>query len=75
MGNGAWGMGKSSQCPMTAVALSRETRPTHCLPNAPSRRAAIPLHPQGDGVSRRLPMNVDCEDAVSSIFTIHIYLG
>ncbi|EKF06102.1 hypothetical protein FDUTEX481_00038 [Tolypothrix sp. PCC 7601] len=36
-------MGKSSQCPM---------------PNAPSRRAAIPLHPQGDGVSRRLPMNI-----------------
>ncbi len=41
MGNGAWGMEKSHQCPM---------------PYALSRRAAIPLHPQGDGVSRRLPI-------------------
>jgi hypothetical protein len=35
------GMEKSHQCPM---------------PNVPSRRAAVPFHPQGDGVSRRLPM-------------------
>ncbi|MBD2197974.1 MULTISPECIES: hypothetical protein [Calothrix] len=28
------------------------------MPNAPSRRAAIPLHPQEDGVSRRLLINL-----------------
>ncbi|MBD2216947.1 hypothetical protein H6G33_07880 [Calothrix sp. FACHB-1219] len=43
MGNGAWGMVQklpmpNAQCPM---------------PNAPSGGAAVPLHPQGDGVSRR----------------------
>ncbi len=45
LGHGEWGMGhgKDSQCPM---------------PNAQSRRAAVPLHPQGYGVSRRLPINV-----------------
>ncbi|MDZ8228169.1 hypothetical protein [Nostoc sp. ChiVER01] len=36
-------MGK--KLPMTAVASSRETRPTHCLPNAPCDGATIPLHP------------------------------
>ncbi|MEH1909153.1 hypothetical protein [Nostoc sp.] len=42
-GHGEWGMGHgeevtNAQCPM---------------PNAPSDGATIPLHPQGDGVSRR----------------------
>ncbi|MGH1395250.1 MAG: hypothetical protein ACRAVC_14660 [Trichormus sp.] len=50
LGTGDWGQGAGSrgrqgrqgrhiypnaQCPMTAVATSRETRPSHCLPNAP----------------------------------------
>lgn len=35
-------MGKNHQCPM---------------PNAGSRRAAIPFHPQGDRVSGRLSIN------------------
>ncbi len=43
MGNRAWGMGKSYQCPM---------------PNDPSRRAAIPPQTPGDGVSRRLPIKI-----------------
>ncbi|MHC5735733.1 hypothetical protein [Nostoc sp.] len=39
MGNGAWGMGKKLPMPNALFA--------------PSDAATIPLHPRGDGVSRR----------------------
>ncbi|MEH2196126.1 MAG: hypothetical protein V7K98_26255 [Nostoc sp.] len=40
MGHGGWARASNAQCPMP-------------MANASIGGAAIPLHPQGDGVSRR----------------------
>jgi hypothetical protein len=61
MGNEAWGIAKIHQCPM---------------PNAqcPKSAGAHPSHPQGDGVSRRLPIKFGIPHSLAGYVPFYVPL-